>query len=339
MIGLMFFLMLLFVGCSQGTDKRLVPAWDDGKWGYINAEGSFVIEPQFDEANDFSEGLAAVCVNGKWGFVDEHGEYAIKPVFNSVDNFSEGLAVAEKEKGKFGYIDKYGDYAIEPQEGWDDVYSFKDGLAAIRNKEEQCSFINTSGEYVFPQALSSQCNFSEGMLAINENGYWGFVDKTGSIVIEPQYFSVGDFNEGLAVVEEDYGSFGLFGFIDKSGNVVLEPQFDYAIGFSEGLATFANLDENQNLKAGCIDTEGNWIIEPEFDWISNFVDGLAIVAIDGKNGVIDKTGKYVIELSTSFDGIETKNGITRFYNLKEDNMEIKEYFVYNQGKLIYDSNK
>ena len=40
MIGLMFFLMLLFVGCSQGTDKRLVPAWDDGKWGYINAEAS-----------------------------------------------------------------------------------------------------------------------------------------------------------------------------------------------------------------------------------------------------------------------------------------------------------
>ena len=36
----------------------------DGKWGYANSENMFVITPTFDEANCFSEGLAAVKDGG-----------------------------------------------------------------------------------------------------------------------------------------------------------------------------------------------------------------------------------------------------------------------------------
>ena len=56
---------------------------DDGKWGYIDKSGKFVIDPQFDYAEGFSEGLAAVRSGdektGKWGFIDRSGKYAITP--------------------------------------------------------------------------------------------------------------------------------------------------------------------------------------------------------------------------------------------------------------------
>ena len=61
---------------------------------------------------------------------------------------------------------------------------------------------------------------------------YGFIDKSGKMVIEPQFDGASDFSEGLAQVEKD----GKWGFIDKSGKVVIEPQFDWVSDFSEGLA-------------------------------------------------------------------------------------------------------
>ena len=64
---------------------------------------------------------------------------------------------------------------------------------------------------------------------------YGFIDKSGKVVIELQFDIAGDFSEGFAKVEKD----GKYGFIDKNGKVVIEPQFDEVRDFSEGLATVA----------------------------------------------------------------------------------------------------
>ena len=62
---------------------------------------------------------------------------------------------------------------------------------------------------------------------------WGFVDKGGNIVIEPQFVSVGDFKEGLASVQVG----DKWGFIDYTGKIVIKTQFDDATKFSDGLAS------------------------------------------------------------------------------------------------------
>ncbi|ECL3693363.1 WG repeat-containing protein, partial [Campylobacter coli] len=54
------------------------------KWGFIDKSGKFIVKPKFDEAWDFSEGLAAVGLNGKWGFIDKNGEFAIEPIFDDI---------------------------------------------------------------------------------------------------------------------------------------------------------------------------------------------------------------------------------------------------------------
>ena len=64
---------------------------------------------------------------------------------------------------------------------------------------------------------------------------YGFIDKNGKVVIEPQFDDTYPFSEGLAMVEKD----GKRGYIDKSGKVVIEPQFDEVGDFSEGLAGVA----------------------------------------------------------------------------------------------------
>lgn len=49
--------------------EGLAAARANGKYGYINTHGEWVIAPQFSNARSFSDGLAAVCVGDLWGYI------------------------------------------------------------------------------------------------------------------------------------------------------------------------------------------------------------------------------------------------------------------------------
>ena len=73
-----------------------------------------ILEPQFDAAWEFREGMAAVMKNGKWGFIDKKGKFLIQPQFEDAAFFSGGLAPVEIS-GKYGYIDRTGKVVVQPE--------------------------------------------------------------------------------------------------------------------------------------------------------------------------------------------------------------------------------
>jgi hypothetical protein len=137
---------------------------------------------------------------------------------------------------------------------------------------------------------------------------WGYIDKTGKLVIKPEFSLAGDFSEGLAAVEVGgklvnhvYRS-GKHGYIDKSGKFVIEAQFASASEFSEGLAKVQVGESSGDGKFGYIDKTGRMVIPPTLEVVSkdegdcaNFSEGLACIVVDGKVGFIDRTGKVVIK--------------------------------------------
>ena len=67
---------------SAVDTAKLFPASVNGRYGYIDASGRIVVQPQFEGARDFSEGLAAVLLNGKWGFIGPSGKLVIVPEYS-----------------------------------------------------------------------------------------------------------------------------------------------------------------------------------------------------------------------------------------------------------------
>lgn len=59
-----------------------------GRWGFVDQEGTVVIEPQYEEARSFSNGLAAVKQKGKWGFIDQNGTMVLQPEFEDARDFN-----------------------------------------------------------------------------------------------------------------------------------------------------------------------------------------------------------------------------------------------------------
>lgn len=53
----------------ENFSEGLAVARANGKYGYINAQGEWVIAPQFSNARSFSDGLAAVCDGELWGYI------------------------------------------------------------------------------------------------------------------------------------------------------------------------------------------------------------------------------------------------------------------------------
>ncbi len=47
----------------------------EGKWGYINKKGEFIIKPIYDKAEKFVDGVAKVIFENRVKYIDENGVY------------------------------------------------------------------------------------------------------------------------------------------------------------------------------------------------------------------------------------------------------------------------
>jgi len=112
--------------------EEVAPVEGEAGWFFIDKAGSPVHDLSgFEDAKNFSGGLAAIQVGSKWRFVTHDGKKKFDLEFTKVSNFSENLAAVEQAKnGKYGFIDSAGHYAIKPV--FEDAKPFSEGLAAVR---------------------------------------------------------------------------------------------------------------------------------------------------------------------------------------------------------------
>jgi hypothetical protein len=97
-IVLLPILLILLLSCSKDETENnikheyLYPISVNHKYGYIDKTGKIVVEPQFDYAVNFKEGLALVLVGEKWGFINTNGDIVIEPKYDLAFPFTEGVA-------------------------------------------------------------------------------------------------------------------------------------------------------------------------------------------------------------------------------------------------------
>ncbi len=118
-----------------------------------------------------------------YGFIDKSThEIVIPPQFEEIDNFRNGLALV-KLKGKYGFIDRTGEFIIPAQ--YTDLHIFHEGLASVLI-DEYWGFIDKSGELVIPAIYSTSGTFQNGIARVNLYGRWIYIDKLGNSYKTPE---------------------------------------------------------------------------------------------------------------------------------------------------------
>lgn len=229
--------------------------------------------------------------DGKLEEVEMNGRIITPCAWQCAYSFKEGLACVETDDGLYGYIDVLGNCAIPCK--WNYAESFSDGLGLVRNENHECFFIDRLGGIVIackPELDPFiRCGgFREGLAVVedNNNGLYGFIDKSGHIAIPCKWHDASWFEDGLASVKNDQG---LWGCIDKKGDLVIPCKYEDEMVFSEGLAQITD-DNNEYY----IDMKGNKVFELEYGTGGNtvFKEGLASI---WEVGFINKEGDLVIE--------------------------------------------
>lgn len=80
---------------------------EDLNFGFKNKQGDIIINPIYEYADNFSNGLALVRDNGRFGFINKNGEIVIDIIYENAMSFSNDKALVLLKKREF-YIDKNG---------------------------------------------------------------------------------------------------------------------------------------------------------------------------------------------------------------------------------------
>ncbi|HNE29832.1 MAG TPA: WG repeat-containing protein, partial [Saprospiraceae bacterium] len=94
--------------------KPLFRIREKGYYGYIDAKGEVVIEPQYLDAGDFRNGFACVRLNDRLVLLDSLGRLYLRRAYRFIGAFEENLARVQVVQA-WGSLDRRGREVIAPR--------------------------------------------------------------------------------------------------------------------------------------------------------------------------------------------------------------------------------
>lgn len=156
-----------------------------------------------------------------WGFTNEIGLWIIPPQFflkYHLDDIkiSENLTLLPNETGHIMLVN-LSDFTVQElcrQDGVPSINGFQNGILLYRKnditynsvEDRSCTFIRKDNQELFERfPFEDAHDFSENKAAVQKNGFWGYIDINGKFIIEPQYISATNFDNGLAIITAQDG--------------------------------------------------------------------------------------------------------------------------------------
>ncbi|WP_010243902.1 WG repeat-containing protein [Acetivibrio cellulolyticus] len=170
---------------------------------------------------------------------------------------------------------------------------------------------------------------------IRENGKWGYIDKSGKIVVEPTYSDAKLFKYGVGAVlmKDDLGE--RWGLIDKTGKVVLDLAYD---SIEESTEHFYRLKLKK--KWGYYNVYSHKVITPIYSAATDFSEGMAGVYTDSSyKAYINRSGNEIIPIFCISDRLSYFSECVVFLSLVNEDYTYTKLIVDQQNKTLIDFDK
>lgn len=171
---------------------------------------------------------------------------------------------------------------VDQQYTYVDLYGLtNEGLGYVQSGKNY-GFIDKTGQLVIPAQYELTSGFSEGLAAVKQNGKFGYINTKGEMVISGKYVMADRFKYGFAMVVTDKTG-GKYGYIDKEGKEVIPLIYSNITKLVNGYAAAYIYDlASKSKKLYLVNTSG---LQKEFD--GDYID-----IVDGKYVRISKNDEY-----------------------------------------------
>jgi WG containing repeat len=205
---------------------------------------SVLAPPVYDDIQVFSEKLCAVAIRSvltnklKYGFINKNFEWVIQPLFDEIEDFKNGLAVVgigncpDGSPCSYGIINQLGDTILPII--YHDVHDFRYHLAMVELPTETIGYVNNAGNFVIPPTYTKARNFSENFAAVYRDSVWFFIDTIGHSAFPYHFFACTDFRNGMASFTQDGNTWGL---LNNRGIIIKDPICKDPIVFNDSVCT------------------------------------------------------------------------------------------------------
>lgn len=255
----------------------------------------------------------------------------------AINVYAQDIRSTMNENGRYGYIDKKGNNVTEFI--YDRTESFEDGVGRVR-LDDKYGAVNETGKEIIPMKYAFLGEFRNGVAIFNEGGVrewgdkviggkWGLINKKNTIVVAASYNLLERIEDDLIIAQKEEN----WGVINASAKTVIP--FDYSL--IEAYSTdylrvnmggeLSEMGSMYGGEWGVLDKTGKVIIEIIYEELGTINDGL-IAAYNGEGwGFIDENGNEIVPFKyTSVDPFENGYAIV--------NYDWMNGIINNQGKEV-----
>ncbi len=266
-------------GSSRGiTSKTYFAAYQDNKWGVIDENGEFVIDPSYEEMIIIPDSKTDIFLC-TYDVNYDTGEYSAKAINSKNEDifteYSKVEAISNHDENNNLW---YEENVLKVQ---------RDGKWGMINYEGEI-ILNT--EYNSIQALPGV----ENAILVEKDGKYGIADNTGRLLLDVAYTEItnlGKTNRDGYIVRDDTG---LYGIVDNSNNVILQNQYQEIEKVYGNNLYVVTQDGTQKV----VNSNGEDVLTQGFEQISAILktEGQGVIySTGGKYGIMSLAGDVIIE--------------------------------------------
>ncbi len=167
-------------------NEGLFPALKNGKYGFVNEEGKWIIQPAYQEVGTFSEKIGSYRIGTAWGTIGIDGKILSEAKWEKINHFYGGLAIAEAA-GKNYLIYPSGELAYP--EGLDQISKLKEGFYLVENNSKT-GLLDSSGKPILPLSFDQIQVEQKDFFIVSKDGLSGIMRANGDVFLPLQYAQI-----------------------------------------------------------------------------------------------------------------------------------------------------
>ncbi len=221
---------------------QLAPARTQGLWGYLNPDGTFAVEPIFDQVGDFHSGRAEVVFDGYAGVIDVQGEFVVPAEFWRAIPFGQDAALVMLPEDA-----RRPRRRLEQSFLFEKFHLFNNDIGIVTKSPVKFEWFVRPGD-IGP---------TDRIWASLDGSTFGLMDNAGNWLTEPSYAHVQTLHEDRAIVTSSGASSErLWGAVDSEGMIAIALEHPWLSYFSNGYGLVGGPGPYDQRQTGLIDPDG-----------------------------------------------------------------------------------